>query len=330
VTFGGGSVKGARVGANGRIVFARSESIYDLFSLSVPAVREPSEDLRRHTSDTGVNLRPVLHATGNSGVWEKRNPASGSEVWFFDLISGARRKLGWGEDRNYSHALISPDGRKAAYRVLEPGSEPIYSQPVSGGPAKRICGNCGIPSDWTSDGRHIFYVTGGHPATIGILDVDSGTHLDLIKHPSYDLFGVRARMDSASNGWLAFYAYNGPRTRQIFLAPVRELRSTPSEEWIQATDGAHWDQTPAWSLDGRTIYFVSRHDGFACIMARALDPSSRRPIDPSWAVRHFHSLRQTIARSLNVRGLDALWVASKRIFFAMESQSSDLWAIDLP
>ena len=329
LTFGAGSVKSPRATRDGRIVFARSEITYDLYSLRIPQGKEPAQDLRRHTSETGLSFRPAIHPSGNMGVWEKLRSGSGHEVWFFDLLSGARQKLGWDDARTYSHALISPDGRWAAYRVGDPSFQPIYLQPVTGGPAQRICDNCGTPSDFTTGGRHIFYVTGGRPAIIGILDVASGQHSDLLKHPSYDLYGARARLNSSGDGWVAFYADNGVRTRQIFLAPLRGFQPAPQQNWIAATDGAHWDQSPAWAPDGRTLYYVNRHDGFACIMARAIDPASGQPSGASWAVQHLHSPRQTLMRSMNRRGADALWVAGKRIFFTLDHRSSDLWKISV-
>ncbi len=329
LTFGTGSVKSPRATRDGRIVYARSEVTYDLYSVRIAEGKEPAQDLRRHTSEAGLSFRPAIHPTGNMGVWEKLRSGSEDEVWYFDLLSGARQKLGRDDARSYSHALISPDGHWAAYRVTEPGLQPIYLQLVTGGPAKRICDNCGTPSDFSADGRHLFYVTGGRPASVGLLDVASGEHSDLFKHPSYDLFGARARLNSSGDGWVAFYADNGPRTRQILLAPLRGFRPAPQEDWIAVTDGAHWDQSPAWAADGRTLYYVSRHDGFACIMARAINPASGQPSGPSWAVQHFHSPIQTLMRSMNRRGADALWVAGKRIFFTLDHRSSDLWKISM-
>jgi Tol biopolymer transport system component len=329
ITFGVGAVKRPRVTSGGGIVFARSEISYNLYSLRLSPERGPAQDLRRHTSETGQSVRPAVHASGNSGVWEILRPGLDGQVWYFDLVSGARQKLGWGDERPYSHALISPDGRFAAYRVSESGNQPIYQQPVTGGTPKRICHNCGAPSDWTSDGRHMFYITGGQPAIVGLLDVATGRNGDLIQHPSQDLFGARARLNPAGDGFVALYADNGQRTRQIQLVPFRRFQPASADQWIPVTDGAHWDQSPAWAPDGRTLYYVSRHEGFSCIMARSIDPLTGKPQGPSWAVQHFHSPALTLMRSSNRRGADALWVAGGRIFFTLDQRSSDLWKISV-
>ena len=326
LTLGAGGARGARMAANGRLVFAKNAIAYDLHSLETPAPQQPAQDLRRHTSETGINFRAAVLPSGQHAVWEKRRLDSGGQVWFLDLASGARRRLGWGDQRNYSHALLSPDGQQAAFRLSEPGKEPIYLQPVAGGEARRICENCGTPADWTADGRYLFYITGGTPAIVGRLEIATGKSGDLIRHPSYNLFGARVRLDSKGNGWAALYADNSPRTRQIFLVPMKAFEPASPEDWVPVTSGAHWDQSPAWALDGRTLYFTNRHDGFRCIMARQLDASGR-PVGAIWTVRHFHAPGQTLMRTITNRGADALWVAGRRIFFMLDSSSSDVWSL---
>jgi len=253
-------------------------------------------------------------------LWETRTPASDGQLLFFDLKSGVRRLLSPDDGRVYSHGVLSADGSRVAFRVSEPGTQPIYVRSVEGGPLQKICTNCGTPSDWTEDGRHIFYVTGGQPAIAGILEVATGKHRDLIHHPSYSLYGARSRLDGKGTGWVAVYADNSPRTRQIFLVPMREFVPGPQKDWIAATAGALWEQSPEWAEDGKTLYYVIRHDGNTCIMAKPLD-------GPAWEVHHFHSPRQTLMRSLRNRGADSLTVAGGRIYFSLDDRTSDIWRL---
>ena len=285
-------------------------------------------DLRRHTSETGVQLRASIGPSGKSGVWEKRTLGQDApQIWYFDLDSMQKTRLGERSNFVYSHPLLSPDGKFAAYRAYQQEKQLILLQPVTGGPPKRICEDCGIPGDWTSDGGHMFYTTGGEPARVGLLEVASGRFRDLIKHPSYNLYGVRSRVDASGDGLVALYADNGPRTRQIFLVRLHHFVPAEQDHWIAATDGAHWDQSPAWSPDGRTLYYVTRHDGVACIMARALD-SSGQPEGNPWAVSHFHTPDRTLMRSVRNRGADALWATGDRLYFMLDNRASELWSIN--
>lgn len=317
LTFGAGSVKTPRLAPDGQIVFARTDVSYDLHSL------DESGALTRHTSETGLSFRAAIDPAGRSAVWEKRPPGSDGQIWLFDIFSSERWKLGWGDDHVYSHAILSPDGKRAAYRHTEPGLQPIYAQARGDSRATRICANCGTPADWTTDGSRILYVTGGQPALIGALKIDSGEIADFLKHPSYNLYGPRARLDKTGDGWVVFYADNSPQTRQIYLAPVKKFQAAGLREWIPLTDGAGWDQSPAWAEDGKSIYYVARHGSSACIMSTSID--NLRQIRE---VRHFHSVRQTLMRSLTNRGADALWAAGGRLFFMLDNRTSDLWRIN--
>lgn len=327
LTFGAGDVSSPRVARDGRIVFARTDLTYNLFSLRVPHGQVLADDLQRHTSETASHFRPFVRPNGFEGVWERLRVNSNHQVWLFNLITGAQRKIAGDNSHSYTHALVSPDGLSSVFRMSDPGFQPIYRQALAGGQATRICDNCGTPSDFAPNGRHLFYVTGGEPANIGLLDTSTGEHRDILRHPSHSLFGARAWLNAQGDGSLAFYADTGRRTHQVFVAPFRGFQPGPLASWTAVTDGAHWDQSPAWAPDGRTLFYVSRHDGFACIMARSMDPNSGVPRGPSWAVQHFHSPSQTFMTTMHRRGVDALTVTPERIFFSLDNRRSELWKI---
>ena len=88
ITFGTGNVKTPRFGPGGRIVFARTDVSYDLYSLDAQGA------VKKLTAENGLSLRASINRTGRYGVWEKRPSASQGQAWFFDLASGASRKLG--------------------------------------------------------------------------------------------------------------------------------------------------------------------------------------------------------------------------------------------
>lgn len=331
LTSGASAIRGISIGAAGKsLAFVPMESSDNLYSLELPdRSGEPAGEPYRHTIETGINFRAAVAPSGKAAVWERRATEAVGEVWSLDLAAGLRRNLTAAKPAARTHPILSSNGDTVAYRVLEPGSEPIYVQPAAGGPEKRICANCGTPSDWTADGRYIFYITGGNPAIIGMLDTTTGAHGDLIRHPTFQLHGVRARVNNLGDGWVAFYAVNSPRTRQILLARLTRWKPAAAKDWIPVTDGTQWDQSPAWSPDGRTLFFTNRHDGFRCIMARTMDPITGQPAGPAWALRHFHASSQTLMLSAPQRGADALWAAGNRLYFMLDDRRSSVWLASL-
>ena len=323
VTAGAGGNSGVRAGAR-RMVFANAMVSYGLYSAPLPG--SPGS-LTRLTHGRGVNMRVSVDRSGLQAAWERRlSGGAGSQLWVLRLDSGAGRELGAGTVAARSSVLLSPDGRTAAYQVLENTKQAIYLESLAGGsPPRRVCTDCGIPSDWNTAGTHLLYTTGGRPNGIGLLDIGAGRGADLLNHPSYGLYGARYDTNAAGDGWMALYADTGPRTRQIFVAPVKNHRPAAYQDWIAITDGAHWDLSPAWGPDGHSIFFVSQRDGYRCIWVQALTPGTRRPLGGPQPVHHFHGPEQTLMSSVTNRGADVLWLAAGKLFFSLDQTTSSLW-----
>ncbi len=322
VTAGAGRNLDIRV-ASGRFVFANMLVSYNLYSAPLPG---GSGAIERLTRERGISMRASVDLAGRHAGWERRSSASaGSQLWIQDLASGQGRQLGSDLNPNRAFVLVSPDGLRAAYQVLEQPKQAIYLEKFSAGPPRRICADCGAPSDWDESGNHILYITGNRPSGVGLLDVASGRTIDLVNHPSYGLYGARYRVDAGGNGWMALYADTGPRTRQIFLAPVTKYQPAGYQHWVPITDGAHWDLSPAWGPDGHSILFVSRRDGERCIWNQRLDAVTHHPLGDPQPVHHFHSPQLTLMQSVNYRGAEGLWVAGGKLFFSLDQTSSSLW-----
>ena len=68
------------------------------------------------------------------------------------------------------------------------------------------------------------------------------------------------------------------------LAPLRDSGAIPPEEWIEVAEGV----SHQFSLDGNSLYFLSRSDGFGCIYEIHLDPQTKHPRGRPEALLHFH------------------------------------------
>jgi dipeptidyl aminopeptidase/acylaminoacyl peptidase len=147
----------------------------------------------------------------------------------------------------------------------------------------------------------------------------------LALRPSPELILSSSRF-SQDGKWVAFHALrNATNSAQVWIAPTGPEVPAPQSAWIPVTDGAKLERDPAWSPDGRFLYFVSERDGFRCIWARPLDPLTKAPSGESFAVRHFHSARFSL-RHVGSRGfLTGLTVGTDALVFALGELKGNVW-----
>ena len=71
--------------------------------------------------------------------------------------------------------------------------------------------------------------------------------------------------------------------------PLKQPTPVPQREWILVSEGPGVDNQACWAPDGNLVYMVLKHaDGFRCIWAQRLEPSTKSPRDAPFPVRHFH------------------------------------------
>ena len=86
----------------------------------------------------------------------------------------------------------------------------------------------------------------------------------------------------------------------------------------------YFDASPLFSRDGKILYFNSEGDGFTCLWAVRLDPSSKKPVGDPYTVKHLHgSPRHYSWYPIFCMGPD-------RIIISLEELQCDLWMTHLP
>jgi hypothetical protein len=119
----------------------------------------------------------------------------------------------------------------------------------------------------------------------------------------------------------------GPGRTQVLLVPSTAGVTPAEDEWIPVTDGSTFEDKPRWSPDGRMIYFTSDRDGFRCLWAQRLDPTTRRPVGPPLPVYHFHTARRSLLNA-GVLRLE-IAVARDKTVFNMGESTGNIWLAQL-
>ena len=163
----------------------------------------------------------------------------------------------------------------------------LYVKDLATETEKRVLEGISSLLGWMPDGKRILYYTPSPNLVFRLVDVDTGQVSDVgLEHPEYRYGSLRY---SPRGDWLAFQLYPGESSGEsrIYVARMEDGQPVDYSRWIETTSGGH-DSHPWWAPDGKTIYFLSNRDEFACIWAQPLDPDTKKPKGPLKALRHLH------------------------------------------
>ena len=306
-----------------RLVFSSLQENADIWSLPIePNSGRVTGEIRRITDDVAPNYSGSVSADGRFVVVQT-HLGDTPQIVLMDLITKQERVLA--TSKSIAPApRINADGSLVAFTDREGKNSVGRLMPASGGPSRILCETCQLRNWSPSDSKQlIITVTGStrDSSRTGLMNVDSG---------SRNLFlpGQHSAPRTSPDGrWIAFYRSIENDHTRIYLAPVRDSL-VPEAEWIQVSDGRHWEVVPEFSPDGKTLYFLSHRDGFRCHWAMRIDPATGRRIGEPFAVHHYHSARLSPAYVRLGRVANA--VARDKIVFTMAERTGNIWMAELP
>lgn len=273
--------------------------------------------LSKLTEDPSVDVSPFISSNGRWLVFS-RGWGNHRDVWIKDMSSMTEAPL-LASGLEMMSPIIDDTGKFLAFEAREKNVVSIFAS-LEGGPPKRLCTGCSLPTSWLDTNRAILY-RAGSPSTINMIDPQTGDHRLVLKQ---DGVSLSEPSWSPKVQYLLFSSQTeGQGNKQIFA--VRFPRSTASAEgkWIPITVASESSGRPRWSGDGRTIFYVSTRDGFSCLWGQTFDPETGETSGPPFAVMHYHSGRNSIdviaPRSFN------LSVVGDSIYFNLGESSSSIW-----
>jgi Tol biopolymer transport system component len=321
LTLGPGSHQQARwTGDAKSLIFAAAELNFDVWLQ--PLDRDTGTargDTKRLTHDLTEDLSPSINWNGTTAAYVSRRSNNWS-LRTIELASGGERTV-LSSPTRLQTARLSGDGGRILF--TSSGFD-LMSMSSAGGAAEKLCEKCGDVMGASSDGRQVLYEPFENEDVL-MYDSDAHTTVTLAKRPDADVILSSARF-SRDGKWVAFHALrNATNSARIWIVPAGPERPVPQAAWIAVSDGEALERDPAWSPDGRFLYFVSERDGFRCVWARRLDPATKQPIGDAFAVRHFHSGRFSL-RHVGSRGfLTGLTVGDGALLFSMGELKGNVW-----
>lgn len=182
------------------------------------------------------------------------------DIWVVDSIGGTARQV----TRHIAHDIspvFSPDGKKIAFSSNRHGSYNVFVIPAQGGKATRLTFDSAsdLVTGWSPDGKHILFAS--------LRDTAFPPGFALYSVPST---GGRVKRISKGEGREGVYSPDGRHIAYV-RGPGTWYRkgyrgSANDDIWICDADGSNnrrlttfdgQDNSPMWSADGETIYYVS-------------------------------------------------------------------------
>ena len=301
-----------------RMAFTNLSLRFDLWTLPLDdetgVVRG---DLQRLTSDLSPTFSPSVSWDGSKVAFVRKGAVS--SLCVRDMATGKEMTL-LTSTSSYALPRLSGDGGWVTF-----GEYPATISRIAarGGTVTHLCERCGTPVYSSFNGAKVLIEPGDGPADVRQIDVATGKIATLM--PTLPAGKQLYSADMTRDGkWIAFHASESANS-QVFVARIDGGQAAPPSEWIPITEADAFYQGPRWSPKGGALYFISNRDGFRCIWARRVNPATKVPAGPLFAVLHLHHSRRSLQHLARFDDRISLAVAPGKLVTVAGELTGNIW-----
>jgi eukaryotic-like serine/threonine-protein kinase len=168
-----------------------------------------------------------------------------TDIWVFDLARGVRTRLTFGPATNTS-PVWSPDGKWIAYASLRGKSYSLFRKPSDGSGREELLMAADlqvVASDWSRDGKSIFYWSGSDDALgAWVLPLEGD------RKPRKVLDRGSQSVLSPDGHWLAYTSTESGGV-EVYVVGYGGAQG----KWQVSVKGGAY---PQWSADGKQLYYL--------------------------------------------------------------------------
>jgi tricorn protease len=225
-----------------------------------------------HTRPEHVAVADHVEQIGLSPHGERAVVIARGDLFTVPVENGITRDLTNTSDAHEREAAWSPDGRRIAYVSDAGGDEAVWVRNAEGAPAAQqlthaMLGRLYAPR-WAADGKRIAFSDSAN--RVQVVDVASGKVSEIAKDP----FGLQRDYTWSPKGDYLAYTLNGDNAQSsVFVWSVAGGNS------VRVTDPLFGEASPAFSPDGKFLYFLGAREWAPLISAVEWNYAANRNVE---------------------------------------------------
>jgi Tol biopolymer transport system component len=263
------------------------------------------------TPGEGLEIDPALSPDGKLLAYAAGS-ARRMRVYVRPVAGGRAIPLSEGADAFEFQPRWSPDGNQVLYLT----QDEVRVAPSLGGASRRIASGGVCAAAWSPDGTRILVV---RPAALSIAPLDGNPERELGSAPE-DPY----QCDWSREGDRIACAFGngqgvtpGPAFGNIAPSGIVVGRATGGP-FVELVARRGLNQSPVWSPDGQTLYFVSSREGLRDVFALGVSADGRARGEPC---------RVTTGLGAHVISLAA---GGTRLAYEVYGARSNIWSVPIP
>jgi len=318
ITTGPGIKAYVSVMRDGRVFFTDMTAVMGIWSVAArPDEAAVGADPQRLTQDLMQKFYPSISRDGAKAAFTAFGGAQASkiEIRLKDLRTGQEttiplRNVGLGQ-----YTRLSPDGSLLAFRDTVEGKTRSYVLARGAAAARELCEGCFVLGFFPGNDAALVRI---RPNELEKMDLRTGTRA-IVLSAAPDFVGDGSL--SPDGEWIAWIAGEPDGRAAIRIAPVgTPAGAAPAP--VTVAEAGYYLGAPAWSPNGRWLYFLSEKWGRTALMALELDPRTKKP---AGAERQVYTPTESRFMLNMPRGNGAISVAADRIIFTVSEITANIY-----
>jgi serine/threonine protein kinase len=316
ITSTAGMQYGASIASDGRTVFSTLSPNVNVWTVALkPGDGTALGPLEPVTSDPLGKFDISVSSDGSKLAWTSYTMQK-TEIRVRHMASGEEESFACSNNTLGVFPRLNSDGSRLAYSDVVEGKRIAYIA-ASGAAPQPVAENCYVLGFFSKTDE----ILAGIGDQLFRLDAAGGR-----RSPFLDTTGQGELYDAAlspSDRWVAFTLALSDGTAALYLAEVGD-QPAPVGAWTKIDEDGNYIGSPAWSRDGKILYYGSNRDGFICIWAQRIGADGKPSGEP-FAAFHNHT-----PPDMKLFGVCWMRAAPDRLYMMLSDFKGDLWSLQLP